>query len=143
MEEVPDLNQFTERWNNLVTFYIGCSTTFDTALADNGVDVPNIMDVPYLKSNIPCCPAGPFKDIDMYVSMRPIAKHQIQKAFMISSEYPDYHGAPIHIGDPTRIGISDCTTPDGYVPVFWACGFTVQDAISKASKLSVNFKDVL
>ncbi len=70
----------------------------------------------------------------MTVSMRTIAKHQLEKAFMISNQYPDYHGAPIHIGDPTRIGISGVTVPDGYVATFWACGMTVEDVILIASK---------
>lgn len=84
-------------------------------------------------SNISLCPVGPFKG-KVIVSMRMIAKHQMEDAFMISSQYPDHHGAPIHIGDPSRIGISGITVLDGYIPMFWACGFTVQEAIASASK---------
>ena len=45
------------------------------------------------------------------------------------------HGAPVHVGDPSAIGISDIYAPDfgdpvefndGEVPVFWACGVTPQ-----------------
>jgi len=59
-----------------------------------------------------------------------------------SARFPGAHGAPIHIGDPTAIGIRDLATPDwgdpqafgpGDVPVFWACGVTPQ-AVALASK---------
>ena len=53
------------------------------------------------------------------------------------------HGAPVHIGDPHRIGIADIMKPDfgdawppqspDDVPVFWACGVTPQ-AVAMASK---------
>ena len=51
------------------------------------------------------------------------------------------HGAPVHKGDPTAIGISDLGAPDygepvtipaGHVPLFWACGVTPQEAILKS-----------
>ena len=44
-------------------------------------------------------------------------------------------GAPVHVGDPSRIGIADVHKPDwgepvtfmsGEEPVFWACGVTPQ-----------------
>ena len=52
------------------------------------------------------------------------------------------HGAPLHIGDPERIGIKDMKQPDygdyveikeDEVPVFWACGVTPQ-AVALTSK---------
>ena len=55
---------------------------------------------------------------------------------------PEVHGAPVHIGDPSQIGISDLSRPDygdavevmpDELPVFWACGVTPQAAIA-ASK---------
>ncbi|MBA2391291.1 MAG: DUF1445 domain-containing protein, partial [Ktedonobacteraceae bacterium] len=48
------------------------------------------------------------------------------------------HGAPIHIGDPAALGITDLAQPDwgdaviveeDEVPVFWACGVTPQAVI--------------
>jgi uncharacterized protein YcsI (UPF0317 family) len=41
------------------------------------------------------------------------------------------HGAPVHIGDPDALGISDLASPEfgsaidiaeDQLPVFWACG---------------------
>jgi uncharacterized protein YcsI (UPF0317 family) len=51
------------------------------------------------------------------------------------------HGAPLHIGDPSAIGIRDIGKPDfgdavsikpGETPVFWACGVTPQAAVMKS-----------
>jgi uncharacterized protein YcsI (UPF0317 family) len=50
------------------------------------------------------------------------------------------HGAPIHLGDPSLIGIKDIKQPDygdavtlkeNEIPVFWACGVTPQLALEK------------
>ena len=47
--------------------------------------------------------------------------------------------APLHVGDPAAIGIEDLSRPDygdaveipdGWLPVFWACGVTPQAAIA-------------
>jgi len=52
------------------------------------------------------------------------------------------HGAPVHIGSPSSIGIADLDRPDfgesvpvreGEVPVFWACGVTPQAAALAAA----------
>jgi uncharacterized protein YcsI (UPF0317 family) len=78
----------------------------------------------------------------MVVSMRPIPREQIVRAVQVTSRFPAVHGAPVHIGDPAAIGISDVTKPDlgdpaefkdGEVPVFWACGVTPQ-AVAMNSK---------
>ena len=67
--------------------------------------------------------------------MRPIPYPLITKAVQATSRFPQVHGAPIHIGDPSLIGIKDISSPDfgdpstikaGEVPVFWACGVTPQ-----------------
>lgn len=48
------------------------------------------------------------------------------------------HGAPIHLGDPAQIGITDINRPDfgdaveihpDEIPVFWACGVTPQAVV--------------
>ena len=45
------------------------------------------------------------------------------------------HGGPVHVGDPTALGVADLNAPDfgdpvrirpDEVPVFWACGVTPQ-----------------
>jgi uncharacterized protein YcsI (UPF0317 family) len=77
----------------------------------------------------------------MVVSMRPMKASDAIRAIQITSRYPKVHGAPIHLGDPTLIGITDLAHPDfgdaveikgDELPVFWACGVTPQEAIRTA-----------
>jgi uncharacterized protein YcsI (UPF0317 family) len=51
------------------------------------------------------------------------------------------HGAPVHLGRPDLIGISDISKPDwgdavpikdDEIPVFWACGVTPQSVVAVA-----------
>lgn len=74
----------------------------------------------------------------MVVSMRPMTPQAAIKAVEITARYPRVHGSPIHIGDPTSIGISNINRPDfgdavtmrdGEIPVFWACGVTPQAVV--------------
>ena len=44
--------------------------------------------------------------------MRPMPYDQVVKAVLVTGEMPRVHGAPIHIGDPSVIGISDIHKPD-------------------------------
>ena len=85
-------------------------------------------------------PAGRFHG-PMVVSMRPIPEAQIELAYELSARYPHAHGAPIHVGDPAAIGITDLSRPDygepvpihaNEVPVFWGCGVTPQAVAVKA-----------
>ena len=79
----------------------------------------------------------------MVVSQRWIPEDKVVRAVQATSRFPDTHGAPIHIGNPAAIGISDISTPDlgevwepanpDDVPVFWACGVTPQ-TVAMASK---------
>jgi len=75
------------------------------------------------------------------VSMRPMKAADAIRAIQITSRFPAVHGAPVHIGDPSLIGIRDITRPDfgdavevrsDELPVFWACGVTPQAAIESA-----------
>ena len=145
MEDALDLGGFESTWDNYVSFYIGCSFTFETALLENGIELVHTLtgkNVSTYTTNIALYPVGPFEG-KMTVSMRMIAKNLLEKAFVISSQYPDHHGAPVHVGDPSRIGIDDImksdngdppVARDGDIPVFWACGVTSKEAIFSASK---------
>ena len=66
---------------------------------------------------------------------------QAIRAVQVTSRFPGVHGAPVHLGDPSLIGIADLSRPDygdavevrpGEIPVFWACGVTPQAAITQA-----------
>lgn len=136
--EVTDVSEFWR--DDLVTFVIGCSFSFEAPLIAAGIDVRNISEnhnVPMYLSNIDTVPAGMFNG-KMVVSMRPIPYSQIVKATTITARVPKVHGAPIHIGNPEIIGIKDISKPDfgepstirdGEVPVFWCCGVTPQSVV--------------
>jgi len=120
-----------------VTFLLGCSFTFDTALVNAGIDVPHMrtgsgQNVPMFVTNIPTKPAGQFHG-PLVVSMRAVPREKVVKAVQVTSRYPTMHGTPVHIGDPAAIGIKDAGKPDYGTPVgigpqdvtmFWACGVT-------------------
>jgi uncharacterized protein YcsI (UPF0317 family) len=123
--------------DDLVSFLLGCSFTFENALLQAGVPLRHIemgCNVPMFRTNIACRPAGVFHG-PMVVSMRPLSPAQAITATAVCARYPRAHGVPIHFGDPAAIGIRDISKPDfgdpveiraGEVPVFWACGVTPQ-----------------
>ena len=131
---------FDDPSRELVSFLIGCSFSFESALLEAGVPVRQIeegVNVPMYNTNIPCASAGVFSG-NMVVSMRPIPYEQVVQAVQISGAIPKVHGAPIHIGDPSVIGIDDISKPDfgdavdiheGEVSVFWPCGVTPQSVV--------------
>ena len=136
-----EFQDVSDLWReDLVSFLIGCSFSFEADLLEAGVPVRHIEEgcnVPMYKTNIPCAPAGVFHG-NMVVSMRPIPHDLIPKAVLITGDMPKVHGAPIHIGAPEVIGITDLLHPDfgdmvtiheGEVPVFWPCGVTPQNVI--------------
>jgi uncharacterized protein YcsI (UPF0317 family) len=141
-DEVTDATPYWR--DDLVAFLLGCSFTFEWALMEAGIRLWHVergKNVAMWKTSIDCRPAGAFRG-PMVVSMRPIPADQVAKAVTTSARFPNAHGAPIHMGDPAPIGITDITRPDwgdpqefrpGDVPVFWACGVTPQ-AVALASK---------
>lgn len=129
--------------DDLVSFVIGCSFSFEQALADEGVPLRHVeqgRNVAMYRTAITTVPAGRFAG-PMVVSMRPLKAEDAQRAAEITARYPRVHGAPVHIGDPAAIGIADIHHPDygdaveiraDEVPVFWACGVTPQAALTAA-----------
>ena len=129
--------------DDLVSFVIGCSFTFENALLERGIPIRHIeqnRNVPMYRTNRPCQSAGRFSG-PMVVSMRPLTPSQTISASLVCAKYPLAHGAPVHFGDPAAIGIADIDTPDygdaveirpGEQPVFWACGVTPQAALAQA-----------
>lgn len=126
--------------DDLVSFVIGCSFTFEAALLRAGVPVRHIelgRNVSMYRTNIPCAAAGIFHG-PLVVSMRPLKPADAIRAVQITSRYPSVHGAPVHLGLPAQIGIADINRPDfgdavpvaaDELPAFWACGVTPQAAI--------------
>jgi uncharacterized protein YcsI (UPF0317 family) len=141
VEETPDVREWWRE--DLVSFLVGCSFTFEAALMEEGVPVRHVeqgVNVPMYRTSRRCRPAGSMSG-PLVVSMRPVPAAQVADAVRITSRYPAVHGAPVHVGDPAALGIDDLGTPDfgdpvevrdGEVPVFWACGVTPQAAVMES-----------
>ena len=139
--EVTDL---LSTWQeDLVSFLLGCSFTFEAAMLRAGVPVRHLEEeknVPmYITSRL-CQPAGTFQG-PLVVSMRPIPGPLIPRAVQVTARFQAAHGGPVHVGDPLLLGIEDLGRPDfgdpvtiqpGEVPVFWACGVTPQAEAMRA-----------
>ena len=139
-----EVNDITEYWrDDLVTFMLGCSFSFEEPLMQAGLEVRNVteeVNVPMYRTNIPCKTAGRFSGT-MVVSMRPFLPADAIRAIQVCTRFPAVHGAPVHFGDPALIGVKDINNPefgdavtikDNEVPVFWACGVTPQVALEQA-----------
>ena len=149
-EFVAEVDSLVDYWrDDLVSFLLGCSFSFETAMVDAGIRLRHQelgCNVAMYITNIATTPAGVFSG-PMVVSMRPIKREQIVRAVQVTSRFPATHGAPVHIGDPAAIGIQDLDQPDfgdrvdvlpGEEPVFWACGVTPQ-AVALSCKPSLLF----
>jgi len=130
---------------DLVTFLYGCSLTFERALNARGIPLrhwENATSVPMYDTNIRCLPAGRLHG-PLVVSMRPLGPDAIAQSVEITARMPHAHGAPVHVGKSSVLGIGDLARPDygepvlvldDELPVFWACGVTMQ-AVARESLL--------
>ncbi|KAG8126420.1 hypothetical protein E2320_021516 [Naja naja] len=120
---VTNLKEYSEQFKDMVTFYLGCSFTFEKALQKAGIPTA-----------VPCCDTGCFH-CNLIVTMRCIPKDKLKECVQITHSMKKSHGAPVHIGSS---GIKDLSSPEygdtvqahpGDVPVFWACGVTGIEAV--------------
>ena len=137
-ELAAEVDSLVDHWrDDLVSFLLGCSFSFETAMTEAGIPLRHQelgCNVAMYITNVPTKPAGIFSG-PMVVSMRPVKREQIVRAVQVTTRFPATHGAPVHIGDPAALGIKDLDHPDfgdpvellpGEEPVFWACGVTPQ-----------------
>lgn len=141
VEEPTDISRYWR--DDLVSFAIGCSFSFEAALLEAGLELRHLAagsNVSMWRTNIACVPAGRFRG-PLVVSMRPFTPADAIRAIQITSRFPSVHGAPVHLGLPEAIGIADLAKPDygdavpvyaGELPVFWACGVTPQAVLAEA-----------
>ena len=139
--EVTDLSDLWR--DDLVSFILGCSFSFEEALMAEGLPLRYVeqgRNVPMYRTNVDTTPAGRFRG-KLVVSMRPFKPADAIRAIEITSRYPRVHGAPVHMGFPEKIGITDLQQPwagdptevlEGELPLFWACGITPQSVVLDA-----------
>jgi uncharacterized protein YcsI (UPF0317 family) len=140
-EEVSDISGYWR--DDLVTFALGCSFSFEEAMLEAGLRLKflerNSVAGVYV-TNVDTVPAGPFRG-PLLVTMRAFKPADAIRAIQITSRFPNVHGAPVHFGDPAAIGVDlakryqnvgDGEVAEGEIPVFWACGLTPQLAVKNA-----------
>jgi len=145
--EVTDVVEFFSE--KMVSFLLGCSFSFETAMLANGLPIRNIEEqknVSMYITNRTCRGAGPFS-APLVVSMRPLEPSQAVRAVQITTRFHMAHGAPVYLGDSLALGIKDLAKPDfgdavtirpGEMPVFWACGVTaILAAVSAKLPLAI------
>jgi uncharacterized protein YcsI (UPF0317 family) len=143
-EPSDEPTDITALWKaDFVSFVLGCSFSFEQALMDGGIRLRHVeqgRNVAMFRTNVATVPAGRFHG-PLVVTMRPLKAADAIRAVQITSRYPAVHGAPVHLGDPALIGITDLSKPDygdavdvrpDEIPVFWACGVTPQAALVRA-----------
>uniref|UniRef100_H3APZ8 D-glutamate cyclase, mitochondrial n=1 Tax=Latimeria chalumnae TaxID=7897 RepID=H3APZ8_LATCH len=135
-----NLMEYSEELRDMVTFYLGCSFSFEKALQTAGIPIRNIeqgCNVSMYKTAVPCFGVGSFQ-CNLVVSMRPVPVDLLNAVTQISQPMKEVHGAPVHIGSPGMLGIREVSEPDfgdpveaqlEDVPVFWACGVTALGAV--------------
>jgi len=141
---IDEPTDITEYWRpDLVAFLLGCSFTFEWALAEAGLEIAHQrqrVTVPMYLTDRRCVPVASF-DGQVVVSMRPFPADRVAEVTAVSARFPAMHGAPIHVGDPAALGINRLDRPDfgdavdlesDSVPVFWACGVTPQAVVAQA-----------
>ena len=135
------VHDISDLWTDgMVAFALGCSFTFERALAEAGIRMKHIeanKTVPMYRTNLALTPAGPFHG-EMVVSMRPVPRALADTVVEITRDFDHAHGAPVHVGDGKAIGVSNVDAPDwgeaadfepGDTGVYWACGVTPQNVL--------------
>lgn len=145
-EIVGEVDDLRASWrNDLVSFFFGCSATLEGALHQANVqfvDEGGATCRAMYDTTVDTVPAGRFR-ARLVVTMRPLAPSDVARAVHTTGRLPAAHGAPIHIGDPAGLGITDLrSSPYGDVanialrpsdvPVFWACSVTADLAARHA-----------
>lgn len=139
---VEEASNIKEYWkDDSVGFMIGSSLTFTKSLEEAGCE--SSTGIHLYRTGIPCVPSGPFAG-HMVVTMRTLPPDKVARAVQVTTRFQATHGAPIHIGDPSAIGITDLSKPfdpveapqipDGHLPLFWACSVTPQ-VIAQEAKI--------
>lgn len=141
VDTVTDIKKYWDPKQH-VGFLIGCSYSFENALAQAGLPARNsVADktvLMYLTSKR-LDPAGMFTDTYYVVSMRPYKVADVAKVREITRKFRRTHGEPVDWGFDAlkRLGIADLAKPDfglptdikdDEIPVFWGCGVTAQVA---------------
>jgi uncharacterized protein YcsI (UPF0317 family) len=142
---VDEPSDISSLWrDDLVAFLFGAGIGFEHELDRAEV---HYRRYGAYRTSIPCVSAGPFSGTMIVVILACPSSADAVRAVQISSRYPAFHGAPLHVGDPGSIGVNDLGKPDSFFPerapmrppepheivMSWGCGVTPQDVAIKSN----------
>ncbi|KAL4944859.1 hypothetical protein BDV06DRAFT_209964 [Aspergillus oleicola] len=134
------VSSITSEWSNQhVGFLLGCSFTFETALAAARLQPRNMTEnkaPPVYTTSVQLNPSGVFAGAYMAVSMRWYRPEDLARVRSITSKLSKQHGEPVawswdgakYLGIEPKLKAKD----DGEIPVFWGCGVTAEVALCAA-----------
>ncbi len=144
LQRVPTLE---EAWTpDTVAVAVGCSVAVDHALLEEGIALKHVeagVPLAVYQTSRKAREVGPFATYQ-HVSMRIVKTSDADRAVAVTSRFPTLHGAPVHVGDPTALGIRDLMDPvlgGGLLPapdetcLFWGCGVTLRKALEQQEGL--------
>ncbi|MEC5385695.1 DUF1445 domain-containing protein [Uliginosibacterium sp. H3] len=126
--------------DDLVAVAIGCWFSMEEALLEAGVRLRHVelgIQGPMFRSSLATRPHGALHG-PVVVSMRPFQRHDVARVREVTGRFPRVHGAPIHEGDASALGIAEISLPDfgerllpleSEVGLFWGCGLTATCAL--------------
>lgn len=133
VDEPTDINDY---WRgDLVAFLLGSIGSIDGALEAANVQYRR---TGAYTTNIQCIPSGPFHGPIVVSGKLFKSTHDAIRGIQISSRMPIANGPPVHIGNPSVIGIKDICQPEVFlsesitpqepeeIAVFWATAVTAQ-----------------
>ncbi|XP_016061189.1 PREDICTED: UPF0317 protein C14orf159 homolog, mitochondrial [Miniopterus natalensis] len=138
---LTSLEEYSEQLKDMVTFFLGCSSSLEGALEKVGLPRRDLVGHSHMgayKTTVPCATIAGF-GCPLVVTMRPVPKDKLERLVQASCSVMGEQGRPIHIGDPELLGIKDLSKPDygdpvpcqpGDVPVFWPSQLTSLEAVS-------------
>ncbi|MDR6679515.1 D-glutamate cyclase family protein [Pseudomonas oryzihabitans] len=115
--------------HDLVFILLICRYTFEPPITCAEIAISSAASLAY-STMLPDAPAGKLGGGPV-VSIRQVPRALISKAALVTALYPSRHDAPIYIGDPTALSITNLQAPDfgvvlamrpEDVPVFLASG---------------------
>ncbi|XP_052639682.1 D-glutamate cyclase, mitochondrial [Harpia harpyja] len=124
---LKSLKEYSEQLKDMVTFYLGCSFSFEKAVQNAGIPIRNVeqkCNISMYKVSI--CTLTISEDDEFHRTLLEAQK------FLYAW---NWHAASVEVG---LLGIPDLSKPDygdpvhlhpGDIPVFWACGVTGVEAV--------------
>jgi uncharacterized protein YcsI (UPF0317 family) len=140
-ETVEDISALWQ--DDHVAVAIGCWFSMEDALTRAGIRLRHVelgIQGPIFRTTRDTVAVGRFGG-PLVVSMRPFAARDVDTVAGVTRRFVRSHGAPLHVGNPSTLGISDIAAPDfgevliplpDEVPMYWGCGLTALVALERS-----------